>query len=221
MEIKTYTNKINQYMNLKIKQTRKYKFYDHISDEEIIENEWNMLAEIITSWRLKYQKLYPHDNVDYEDLEQEAWILLINLINTTRPEDHTVFNLAYFQLIHNKYKDNNNYISCEDMSDIIDNKLGACYTINSIVEHQDLAFILNMFLNYLTPKEQDVIIRYYGLGKFENKSQTIPQIAKEWNINTKFVTKKLKRAVQKLQYKRWTTWDFKTLKLSDYVEEYY
>lgn len=222
METKTYTDKINQYMNLKIKETRKYEFYDNISDEEIIENEWNMLTEIVTKWRLKYEKIYPHDKIDYEDLEQEAWILLLNSINTTRPDDHTIFNPAYFELIHNKYEDNNNYISCEDMSDLFDNKLGAYYTIDSIVEHHDMSDILSKFMDILlTTRERRLIERCYGISKYKYSQETPQQIAHDECITHKRLNQISKRARYKLLFKKTYINNFKAQSLSKFMEEYY
>ena len=55
---------------------------------------------------------------------------------------------------------------------------------------------LNTYLKKLTPREQEIIIKRYGLGSY--KEQTQKEIAKDLNISRSYVSRIEKRAITKI-----------------------
>lgn len=56
--------------------------------------------------------------------------------------------------------------------------------------------LLNKYMNVLTPREKEILIKRYGLNNTEEKTQKV--IAKELNISRSYVSRMEKRALTKI-----------------------
>lgn len=186
-----------KYINLLLQKDKKAR-------DILIEHNLRLVAHIT--------KKYENSNVDNDDLISIGTIGLIKGIDSYSQKYGTKITTYCARCIENEIlmyfrsnKKNNNNISLDEP--IGYDKEGNDITILDILKTPKPDYIesmyvkdniksLNKYLKNLTEREQEIIIRRYGLGNYEEQTQK--DIAKDLNISRSYVSRIEKRAITKI-----------------------
>ena len=170
----------------------------------LIEHNLRLVAHIT--------KKYENTNVDNDDLISIGTIGLIKGIDSYSKEKGTKITTYCAKCIENEIlmffrsnKKNNNNISLDDP--IGYDKEGNDITILDVLKTPKPDYVedmyiknniklLNKFIKKLSSREQEIIIKRYGLGNEDEKTQK--EIANDLNISRSYVSRIEKRAVTKI-----------------------
>ena len=170
----------------------------------LIEHNLRLVAHIT--------KKYENTNVDNDDLISIGTIGLIKGIDSYSKEKGTKITTYCAKCIENEIlmffrsnKKNNNNISLDDP--IGYDKEGNDITILDVLKTPKPDYVedmyvknniklLNKFIKKLSSREQEIIIKRYGLGNENEKTQK--EIANDLNISRSYVSRIEKRAVTKI-----------------------
>lgn len=186
-----------KYINLLLKG-------DKDARDKLIEHNLRLVAHIT--------KKYENANIDNDDLISIGTIGLIKGIDSYSKKHGTKITTYCAKCIENEIlmffrsnKKNNNTISLDDP--IGYDKEGNDITILDILKTpkpdyiedmyiKDNIKLLGNYLNNLSKREKEIIIRRYGL--LNHDEQTQKEIAKDLNISRSYVSRIEKRAVTKI-----------------------
>ena len=186
-----------KYINLLLKG-------DKDARDKLIEHNLRLVAHIT--------KKYENSNIDSDDLISIGTIGLIKGIDSYSKKHGTKITTYCAKCIENEIlmffrsnKKNNNTISLDDP--IGYDKEGNDITILDILKTpkpdyiedmyiKDNIKLLGNYLNNLSKREKEIIIRRYGL--LNHDEQTQKEIAKDLNISRSYVSRIEKRAVTKI-----------------------
>ena len=170
----------------------------------LIEHNLRLVAHIT--------KKYENANIDNDDLISIGTIGLIKGIDSYSKKHGTKITTYCARCIENEIlmyfrsnKKNNNNISLDEP--IGYDKEGNDITILDILKNPKTEYVedmfmkdniksLNKYLKTLTKREQEIILRRYGLGNYEEQTQK--KIAKDLNISRSYVSRIEKRAITKI-----------------------
>ncbi len=170
----------------------------------LIEHNLRLVAHIT--------KKYENANIDNDDLISIGTIGLIKGIDSYSKKHGTKITTYCARCIENEIlmyfrsnKKNNNNISLDEP--IGYDKEGNDITILDILKTPKPDYVedmfmkdniksLNKYLKTLTKREQEIILRRYGLGNYEEQTQK--KIAKDLNISRSYVSRIEKRAITKI-----------------------
>lgn len=177
---------------------------DKYARDMLIEHNLRLVAHIT--------KKYENSNVDNDDLISIGTIGLIKGIDSYSKSHGTKITTYCARCIENEIlmffrnnKKNNNNISLDEP--IGYDKEGNDITILDVLKTPQPDYIgdmdlknniklLSKYLNKLTKREQEIIIKRYGLGN--NEEQTQKEIANDLNISRSYVSRIEKRAITKI-----------------------
>ncbi len=177
---------------------------DKEARDKLIEHNLRLVAHIT--------KKYENTKIDNDDLISIGTIGLIKGIDSYSKKHGTKITTYCARCIENEIlmyfrsnKKNSNNISLDDP--IGYDKEGNDITILDVLKTPKPDYIedmfkkeniksLNTYLKKLTPREQEIIIKRYGLGSY--KEQTQKEIAKDLNISRSYVSRIEKRAITKI-----------------------
>lgn len=177
---------------------------DKNARNKLIEHNLRLVAHIV--------KKFENKNIDTDDLISIGTIGLIKGIDSFNHSKSTKITTYAARCIENEIlmyfrsnKKNNNTVSLNDsigydkdgneinLIDVIkDNSKDIAeelHTKNNIA-------LLTKYLNLLNPREKEIIVKRYGLGANDEKTQK--EIAKEMNISRSYVSRIEKRAITKI-----------------------
>lgn len=177
---------------------------DKNARNKLIEHNLRLVAHIV--------KKFENKNIDTDDLISIGTIGLIKGIDSFNHSKSTKITTYAARCIENEIlmyfrsnKKNNNTVSLNDsigydkdgneinLIDVIkDNSKDIAeelHTKNNIA-------LLTKYLNLLNPREKQIIVKRYGLGANDEKTQK--EIAKEMNISRSYVSRIEKRAITKI-----------------------
>ena len=170
----------------------------------LIEHNLRLVAHIT--------KKYENANIDNDDLISIGTIGLIKGIDSYSKKHGTKITTYCARCIENEIlmyfrsnKKNNNNISLDEP--IGYDKEGNDITILDILKTPKPDYVedmfmkdniksLNKYLKALTKREQEIILRRYGLGNYEEQTQK--KIAKDLNISRSYVSRIEKRDINKI-----------------------
>ncbi len=170
----------------------------------LIEHNLRLVAHIT--------KKYENSKIDNDDLISIGTIGLIKGIDTYSKSHGTKITTYCARCIENEIlmyfrsnKKNNNNISLDEP--IGYDKEGNDITILDVLKTPKPDYIedmyikdnikhLNKYIKNLTKREQEIIVKRYGLGNEEEKTQK--EIAKDLNISRSYVSRIEKRAITKI-----------------------
>ncbi|MGM9878923.1 MAG: RNA polymerase sporulation sigma factor SigK [Bacilli bacterium] len=177
---------------------------DKDARDKLIEHNLRLVAHIT--------KKYENTNIDNDDLISIGTIGLIKGIDSYSKKHGTKITTYCAKCIENEVlmffrsnKKNNNTISLDDP--IGYDKEGNDITILDILKTpkpdyiedmyvKDNIKLLGKYLNRLSQREKEIIVRRYGL--LNHDEQTQKEIAKDLNISRSYVSRIEKRAVTKI-----------------------
>lgn len=177
---------------------------DKNARDKLIEHNLRLVAHIT--------KKYENTNIDNDDLISIGTIGLIKGIDSYSKKHGTKITTYCAKCIENEIlmffrsnKKNNNTISLEEP--IGYDKEGNDITILDILKTpkpdyiedmyiKDNIKLLGKYLNGLSTREKEIIVRRYGLSGYDEQTQK--EIAKDLNISRSYVSRIEKRAVTKI-----------------------
>ncbi len=186
-----------KYINLLLKK-------DKNARNKLIEHNLRLVAHIV--------KKFEHQNIDADDLISIGTIGLIKGIDSYSLKHETKITTYCAKCIENEIlmyfrstKKNNNTISLDEPIGF--DKEGNEITILDVVKApkpdyledihtKNTIELLKKYLTMLTKREQEIVIRRYGLNNYD--IQTQKEIAKELKISRSYVSRIEKRAVTKI-----------------------
>lgn len=186
-----------KYIDLLLKKDKKAR-------DILIEHNLRLVAHIT--------KKYENTNIDNDDLISIGTIGLIKGIDSYSKKHGTKITTYCAKCIENEVlmffrsnKKNNNNISLDDP--IGYDKEGNDITILDVLKTPKPDYIENMhlkdnvkllkqYIKNLTPREQEIIIKRYGLNGEDEKTQK--DIAKDLKISRSYVSRIEKRAITKI-----------------------
>ena len=177
---------------------------DKDARDKLIEHNLRLVAHIT--------KKYENTNIDNDDLISIGTIGLIKGIDSYSKKHGTKITTYCSKCIENEVlmffrsnKKNNNTISLDDP--IGYDKEGNDITILDVLKTpkpdyvedmyiKDNIKLLGKYLNGLSTREKEIIVRRYGLSGYDEQTQK--EIAKDLNISRSYVSRIEKRAVTKI-----------------------
>lgn len=171
---------------------------------KLIEHNLRLVAHIVKKYECK--------EYDSDDLISIGTIGLVKGIDSYRINKKTRLTTYAARCIENEilmyFRSNKKHLNNVSLNDSIgldkdgneitlidvlvcDNK-----DISEEIDTQNNIELLLKYLNVLTPREKEIIIKRYGL--FNNKEQTQKEIAKEMKISRSYVSRIEKRAITKI-----------------------
>lgn len=177
---------------------------DKDARDKLIEHNLRLVAHIT--------KKYENTNIDNDDLISIGTIGLIKGIDSYSKKHGTKITTYCAKCIENEVlmffrsnKKNNNTISLDDP--IGYDKEGNDITILDVLKTpkpdyvedmyiKDNIKLLGKYLNGLSTREKEIIVRRYGLSGYDEQTQK--EIAKDLNISRSYVSRIEKRAVTKI-----------------------
>lgn len=177
---------------------------DKDARDKLIEHNLRLVAHIT--------KKYENTNIDNDDLISIGTIGLIKGIDSYSKKHGTKITTYCAKCIENEIlmffrsnKKNNNTISLDDP--IGYDKEGNDITILDVLKTpkpdyvedmyiKDNIKLLGKYLNGLSTREKEIIVRRYGLSGYDEQTQK--EIAKDLNISRSYVSRIEKRAVTKI-----------------------
>ena len=170
----------------------------------LIEHNLRLVAHIV--------KKYESKSYDADDLISIGTIGLVKGIDSYRPNKKTRLTTYAARCIENEilmyFRSNKKHLNNVSLNDsigfdkdgneinLIDILKNDEKDINEEINTQDNIDMLIKFLNILSPREKEIIIKRYGL--FNNKEQTQKEIAKNMRISRSYVSRIEKRAMTKI-----------------------
>lgn len=183
---------------------KRMKDKDQIARNTLIEHNLRLVAHIV--------KKFDYKSVDQDDLISIGTIGLIKGVDTFQKSHGTKLTTYCAKCIENEIlmyfrsnnKTNKNISLNESIGfdkegneitilDIL--KMPAPDYINDISEKDNIK-LLKEYFNVLTDREKEIIMKRYGLGSCEEKTQK--DIAKEYKISRSYVSRIEKRALMKM-----------------------
>jgi len=177
---------------------------DKDARNKLIEHNIRLVAHIV--------KKFEKSNVDSDDLISIGTIGLIKGIDSYNNSKSTKITTYAARCIENEIlmffrsnKKNLNNISINDSIgydkdgneiNLIDVLKDNSPDINEILHTKNNINLLNKYLNLLTPREKDIIIKRYGLCNSDEYTQK--EIAKQLKISRSYVSRIEKRALTKI-----------------------
>ena len=177
---------------------------DKDARDKLIEHNLRLVAHIT--------KKYENTNIDNDDLISIGTIGLIKGIDSYSKKHGTKITTYCAKCIENEVlmffrsnKKNNNTISLDDP--IGYDKEGNDITILDVLKTpkpdyvedmyiKDNIKLLGKYLNGLSTREKEIIVRRYGLSGYDEQTQK--EIAKDLNISRSYISRIEKRAVTKI-----------------------
>ena len=183
---------------------QRMKENDNEARNTLIEHNLRLVAHIV--------KKFDYKSVDQDDLISIGTIGLIKGVDTFQKSHGTKLTTYCAKCIENEIlmyfrsnnKTNKNISLNESIGfdkegneiNIIDIlKMPSPDYINDISEKDNIK-LLKQYFNVLTDREKEIIMKRYGLGNYEEKTQK--DIAKEYKISRSYVSRIEKRALMKM-----------------------
>lgn len=170
----------------------------------LIEHNLRLVAHIV--------KKYESENYNSDDLISIGTIGLVKGIDSYRPSKKTRLTTYAARCIENEilmyFRSNKKHLNNISLNDSIGyDKDGNEITLIDILKSDDKDIneelntknnieLLMKYINSLSAREKEIIIKRYGL--FNNKEQTQKDIAKELKISRSYVSRIEKRAITKI-----------------------
>ena len=177
---------------------------DSKARNKLIEHNLRLVAHIIKKYESKY--------VSSDDLISIGTIGLIKGVDTYSPDKGVKITTYCAKCIENEvlmfFRSNNKYSKDISMNEVIGyDKDGAEISIIDVIKESSPDFIerlelkenislLNKYLDVLSPREKEIIIRRYGL--FNKPCETQRVISKKLNISRSYVSRIEKKALDKI-----------------------
>ena len=186
------------------------KYYIERKDEskdarnKLIEHNLRLVAHIV--------KKYDRNGIDNDDLISIGTIGLIKGVDTYSPDKGVKITTYCAKCIENEilmyFRTNNKYSKDVSMNEVIGyDKDGGEISIIDVLQASSPDFLeglelkenislVNKYLDVLSDREKEVIIRRYGL--FNRKSETQKVISKKIGISRSYVSRIEKKALEKI-----------------------
>lgn len=177
---------------------------DKDARNKLIEHNLRLVAHIVK----KYEKKYS----DTDDLISIGTIGLVKGIDSYKPSKKTRLTTYAARCIENEilmyFRSNKKHLNNVSLNEPIGfDKDGNEISLIDVLkaENKDIVEELNTqtniellhkFINILTPKEKEIIIKRYGL--YNQKEQTQKEISKQLKISRSYVSRIEKRAITKI-----------------------
>lgn len=177
---------------------------DMVARNKLVEHNLRLVAHIIKKYESKY--------VSNDDLISIGTIGLIKGVDTYSPDKGVKITTYCAKCVENEilmfFRSNNKYTKDVSMNEVIgyDKDGGEISIIDVIkasspdfldeIEMKENISLVNKYLNVLTEREKEVIIRRYGL--FNRKSETQRVISKKMGISRSYVSRIEKKALEKI-----------------------
>ena len=177
---------------------------DKDSRSKLIEHNLRLVAHIVKKYECK--------EYDSDDLISIGTIGLVKGIDSYRPNKKTRLTTYAARCIENEilmhFRSNKKHLNNVSLNDsigldkdgneinLIDVLVSKNKDINEEINTQNNIELLLKYLNILTSREKEIIIKRYGL--FGHKEQTQKEIAKEIKISRSYVSRIEKRAITKI-----------------------
>ncbi len=177
---------------------------DQNARNKLIEHNLRLVAHIVKKFETKY--------TDTDDLISIGTIGLIKGIDSYSTNKKTKITTYAARCIENEIlmyfranKKNNNNVSLNDSIgydkegneiNLIDILKDQSKDIAETLHTKNNIDLLNQYLNNLTEREREIVIKRYGL--YNTKEMTQKEIAKELNISRSYVSRIEKRAITKI-----------------------
>ncbi len=174
------------------------------SRNKLIEHNLRLVAHIV--------KKYESKEYDTDDLISIGTIGLVKGIDSYKPSKNTRITTYVARCIENEilmhYRSNKKHINNISLNDsigidkdgneiiLIDLLKGEDPDLIDILNKKDNINLLHKYLDILTPREKEIIIKRYGL--YNNLESTQKEIAKVLGISRSYVSRIEKRAVTKI-----------------------
>ncbi len=171
---------------------------------KLIEHNLRLVAHIVKKYECK--------EYDADDLISIGTIGLVKGIDSYRPSKKTRLTTYAARCIENEilmhFRSNKKHLNNVSLNDsigldkdgnditLIDVLVSDTKDINEEINTQNNVELLLKYLNVLTKREKEIIIKRYGL--FNSKEQTQKEIAKEMKISRSYVSRIEKRAITKI-----------------------
>ena len=170
----------------------------------LIEHNLRLVAHIV--------KKYENHNYDVDDLISIGTIGLVKGIDSYKPNKKTRLTTYAARCIENEilmyFRSNKKHLNNVSLNDRVGydkdgNEINLIDVIKS--DNKDIFEELNTqnnielllkYINILSPREKEIIIKRYGL--YDTKEQTQKDIAKEMKISRSYVSRIEKRAITKI-----------------------
>ena len=170
----------------------------------LIEHNLRLVAHIVKKYECK--------EYDTDDLISIGTIGLVKGIDSYRPSKNTKLTTYAARCIENEilmhFRSNKKHLNNVSLNDsigydkegneinLIDVLVSDNKDINEEINTQNNIDLLLKYLNILTPREKEIIIKRYGL--FQTKEKTQKEISKEMHISRSYVSRIEKRAITKI-----------------------
>ena len=177
---------------------------DNNARNKLIEHNLRLVAHIVKKFDSKY--------VSSDDLISIGTIGLIKGIDTFSVDKGVKITTYCARCIENEilmyFRSNNKYSRDISINEVIgyDKDGGEISIIDVLkaprqdflddIEFQDNIFLVNKYLNILSEREKEILIRRYGLNGYNAQTQKV--IAKKMNISRSYVSRIEKRALTKI-----------------------
>ena len=177
---------------------------DKSSRNLLIEHNLRLVAHIVKKYECK--------EYDSDDLISIGTIGLVKAIDSYRPNKKTKLTTYAARCIENEilmyFRSNKKHLNNVSLNDSIgyDKDGNEINLIDVLVnDNKDISEELNTqnnikllinYLNILSPREKEIIIKRYGL--FQTKEKTQKEISKEMHISRSYVSRIEKRAITKI-----------------------
>lgn len=177
---------------------------DRESRNLLIEHNLRLVAHIVKKYECK--------EYDSDDLISIGTIGLVKGIDSYRPSKNTKLTTYAARCIENEilmhFRSNKKHLNNVSLNDsigydkegneinLIDVLVSDNKDINEEINTQNNIELLLKYLNILTPREKEIIIKRYGL--FQTKEKTQKEISKELHISRSYVSRIEKRAITKI-----------------------
>lgn len=183
---------------------QRMKENDNEARNTLIEHNLRLVAHIV--------KKFDYKSVDQDDLISIGTIGLIKGVDTFQKSHGTKLTTYCAKCIENEilmyFRSNNKTNKNISLNESIGfDKEGNEITILDIlkmpspdyindISEKDNIKLLKQYFNVLTDREKEIIMKRYGLGNYEEKTQK--DIAKEYKISRSYVSRIEKRALMKM-----------------------
>lgn len=183
---------------------KKLLLKDKDARNKLIEHNLRLVAHIV--------KKYESTKYDVDDLISIGTIGLVKGIDSYKPSKNTKLTTYAARCIENEilmyFRSNKKHINNISLNDkvgydkdgneisLIDVLNCEEVDLNEEIDLQNNIELLHKYLNILSPREKEIIIKRYGL--YNTKEQTQKKIAKSMNISRSYVSRIEKRAITKI-----------------------
>ena len=177
---------------------------DKTARNKLVEHNLRLVAHIVKKFDTKY--------VSSDDLISIGTIGLIKGVDTFSPDKGVKITTYCARCIENEilmyFRSNNKYSRDISINEVVgyDKDGGEISVIDVLkaprpdfledIELQDNISLVNKYLDVLSEREKEILIRRYGLNGHSSQTQKI--IAKQMNISRSYVSRIEKRALTKI-----------------------